>query len=84
MTATAATADVLTRIICDKFEIDPGKLRPEATLQDIGIDSLDVFDVVFSVEETLDIKVPNDDVKIANFKDLVDLIDRIRTAQGKA
>jgi acyl carrier protein len=79
-----ATADVLTQIICDKFEIDPGKIKPEATLADIGIDSLDVFDVVFTAEETLDIKVPNDDVKIANFQDLVDLIDRIRTAQGKA
>lgn len=79
-----ATADVLTQIICDKFEIDPGKIKPEATLADIGIDSLDVFDVVFTVEEKLDIKVPNDDVKIGNFQDLVDLIDRIRTAQGKA
>lgn len=79
-----ATADVLTQIICDKFEIDPGKIKPEATLEDIGIDSLDVFDVVFTVEEALDIKVPNDDVKIGNFQDLVNLIDRIRSAQGKA
>lgn len=79
-----ATADVLTQIICDKFEIDPAKIKPEATLQDIGIDSLDIFDVVFTAEETLDIKVPNDDVKIGNFQDLVDLIDRIRSAQGKA
>lgn len=79
-----ATADVLTQIICDKFEIDPGKIKPEATLEDIGIDSIDVFDVVFTIEEALDIKVPSDDVKIGSFQDLVDLIDRIRTTQGKA
>lgn len=79
-----ATADVLTQIIRDKFEIDPGKIKPDATLQDIGIDSLDVFDLVFTVEEVLDIKVPNDEVKIGSFQELVDLIDRIRSTQGRA
>lgn len=77
-----ATADVLTQIICDKFEIDRGKIKPEATLKDMGIASLDAFDVVFSAEEAFDIKVPND-VKIGNFQDFVDLIDRVRAAQGK-
>lgn len=79
-----ATADLLARIIVEKFEVAPEKIKPEATLEDIGIDSLDIFDVVFTAEEALDIKVPNDDVKIAHFQDLVSLIDRIRTAQGKA
>lgn len=79
-----ATADVLTQIIRDKFEIDPGRIKPDATLQDIGIDSLDVFDLVFTVEEVLDIKVPSDDLKIGSFQDLVDLIDRIRRARGRA
>ncbi|HZX29965.1 MAG TPA: phosphopantetheine-binding protein [Rhodocyclaceae bacterium] len=78
-----ATAELLTQILCEKFEIDPGKIKPEATPENIGIDSLDIFDVVFSVEEALDIKVSNDDVKVANFQDLVDLIDRTRVAQGK-
>lgn len=79
-----ATAELLTRIICEKFEVDPAKIKPEATPEDIGIDSLDIFDVVFSAEEALDIKVPNDDVKVANFGDLVSLIDRVRIAQGRA
>lgn len=78
-----ATAELLTRIICEKFEVDPAKIKPEATPEDIGIDSLDIFDVVFSAEEALDIKVPNDDVKVANFGDLVNLIDRVRIAQGR-
>ncbi|HJW26809.1 MAG TPA: phosphopantetheine-binding protein [Rhodocyclaceae bacterium] len=78
-----ATAELLTRIICEKFEVDPAKIKPEATPEDIGIDSLDIFDVVFSAEEALDIKVPNDNVKVANFQDLVHLIDRVRVAQGR-
>jgi acyl carrier protein len=78
------TTELLTRIITEKFEIDPARLVPEATLEDIGIDSLDIFDVVFAVEEELDIKVPNDDVKIATFQDLVDLIERIHNQQKKS
>lgn len=78
------SAEVISQIICDKFEIKPSKIHPQATLEDIGIDSLDVFDVVFAVEEQLGIKVSNDDVKIAVFQDLVDLIDRLRREQGKA
>ncbi len=75
--------ELLIRIITEKFEIDPQVLVPQATLEDIGIDSLDIFDVVFAAEEELDIKVPNDDVKIAVFQDLVDLIERVRTEQAK-
>ena len=78
------SAELLTKIICDKFEIDPARITPQATLEDIGIDSLDTFDVVFAAEDALDIKVPNDDVKLTNFQDLVDLIDRVCAAQGKA
>lgn len=79
-----SSAEVISQIICDKFEIEPSKIHPQATLEDIGIDSLDVFDIVFAIEEQLGIKVSNDDVKIAVFQDLVDLIDRLRREQGKA
>jgi acyl carrier protein len=77
------TTELLTGIIVDKFDVEPARLIPTATIEDIGIDSLDIFDVVFAVEEELGIKVPNDDVKIATFQDLVDLIQRIRTEQNK-
>lgn len=77
------THELLSKIIVEKFEIDPAKLVPEATIEDIGIDSLDIFDVVFEVEEQIGIKVPNDDVKITCYGDLVGLIERIRTDQNK-
>lgn len=80
----STTKELITNIIVEKFEIDPSILVPQATLEDIGIDSLDIFDVVFAAEEELNIKVPNDDVKIAVFQDLVDLIERVRNEQIKS
>lgn len=76
------TDEILRRIICDKFQIDPARITPEATLEDLGIDSLDVFDVVFEAEDDLGIKVANDEVKVGKFQDLVDLLDRIRQPQA--
>ncbi|MGE5385709.1 MAG: acyl carrier protein [Betaproteobacteria bacterium] len=76
------TDEILRRIICDKFQIDPAQITPEATLEDLGIDSLDVFDVVFEAEDELGIKVANDEVKVGKFQDLVDLLDRIRQPQA--
>lgn len=78
------TTELLKSIITEKFDIDPAKLRPEATVEDIGIDSLDIFDIVFDIEEKLHIKVPNDDVRITTLQDLVDLIERIYQEQKKA
>lgn len=80
----STTKELITNIIVEKFQIDPLLLVPQATLDDIGIDSLDIFDVVFAAEEELGIKVPNDDVKIAVFQDLVDLIERVRSEQIKS
>ena len=78
------TAELLSKIIVDKFEVDPTRITPEATIGDIGIDSLDIFDVIFAAEEELGIKVPNDEVKIVTFQDLVDLIERLHKEQQKA
>jgi len=77
------TTELISGIIVEKFEVDPAKLVPEATIEDIGIDSLDIFDLLFELEEQLGIKVSNDEVKISCYGDLVSLIERIRTEQNK-
>lgn len=83
MANTLDTFATLRDIVVDKFEIDPEKLTPEATLEEIGLDSLDTFDVIFSAEEAFDIKVPNDQVEIKTVQDIVTLIDKLRNEQAK-
>jgi acyl carrier protein len=54
----AASDDELFDLIAQEALIDRAKLTREATLADLGIDSVDVVTVVFAVEEKYDIEVP--------------------------
>lgn len=50
--------DRIVRIIADQAMIDPGEIRPETTMEDLGLDSLGLVEVVFAIEEAFDISVP--------------------------
>ncbi|KFE34964.1 acyl carrier protein [Thioclava atlantica] len=37
---------------------DPSELTPEMTLEELGLDSLGLVEVIFAIEETFDVSVP--------------------------
>lgn len=80
----STTFDTLKQIVVDKFDIEAEKIVPEATLESLGLDSLDTFDMIFSAEETFNIKVPNSEVDIKTVEDVVNLIDRLVKEQASA
>lgn len=41
--------------------IDAAALKPEATLKDLGVDSLDAIEIIFDIEEHFDIALPDRD-----------------------
>lgn len=45
-------------IIAKEAVMDPGDLRPEMTLEELGLDSLGLVEMIFAIEETFDISVP--------------------------
>lgn len=79
-----STLQILTKIIADKLEVEPATISAESTLEALGLDSLDTFDIIFSAEEIFDIKVPNDQVNISTLQDVVDLFDRLIKEQHPA
>ena len=51
-------------LVCDQLGVDPGEMRPEASiLDDLGADSLDVVELVMAIEETFDIEIPDEDAE---------------------
>ena len=48
----------VARIIAEQAMLDPEAIRPETTLDDLGLDSLALVEVVFGIEEAFDISVP--------------------------
>jgi acyl carrier protein len=53
--------DVSNRIaqfIAEQAMLDPEAVKPETTLDDLGLDSLALVEVVFGIEEAFDISIP--------------------------
>jgi len=45
-------------LIADKAMLDRGQVSPEASLADLGLDSLLVVELIFAIEEAFGIEVP--------------------------
>ncbi|MEO8525331.1 MAG: acyl carrier protein [Caldimonas sp.] len=54
------TFEAVSSVLVDKFQIDPEKVRPETTLEQIGLDSLALMEFVFAVEDRFDVRIPED------------------------
>ena len=51
-------------ILAEQLGLEPAEIRPEANiLDDLGADSLDVVEMVMSLEQAFDIEMPDEDVE---------------------
>jgi acyl carrier protein len=51
-------------IVAQQLGVESGEVTPDANiLDDLGADSLDVVELVMSLEEAFDIEVPDEDVE---------------------
>jgi acyl carrier protein len=48
----------VVEIIARQAGVEPAEVRPDAVLQDLGVDSLGLVEAIFAIEETFDIQVP--------------------------
>lgn len=52
------------RSIAEVLNVDPGEIRPETTfLEDLGADSLDIYQIIMKIEEEFEIKIDESDVE---------------------
>jgi acyl carrier protein len=47
-------------ILEKKFGVDPALIRPEATLDQLGLDSLSLMEFVFEVEDRFEVRIPQE------------------------
>ena len=69
--------DKLQEIIADVLNVDPNEVTMETTFaDDLGADSLDVFQIIMGIEEEFDIEISNEDAeKIATVGDAINYIE---------
>ena len=66
----------LKKIIADVLNVDPDEITMDTTfLDDLGADSLDVFQIIMGIEEEFDIEVPAEEAeKITTVEEAVNMI----------
>jgi acyl carrier protein len=67
----------MKKLIADKLEIDEGKITLDASFrQDLGADSLDTYELVYAIEEEMNISIP--DEKANEFETVRDAYEYIK------
>ena len=70
-------AEKVKKIIVDQLGVSADEVKPEASfVEDLGADSLDVVDMLMSLEDEFDVEIPDDEIeKIRTVGDLVTYIE---------
>ena len=68
----------LQKIIAEVLNLSEEEIRPDSTfVDDLGADSLDVFQIIMGIEEEFDIEIDNEEAeKITTAQDAVDQIKK--------
>jgi len=69
--------DKVKKIIADKLSVELEEVVPAASfVDDLGADSLDLVELIMSMEEEFDIDISDEDAeKLATVKDAIDYIN---------
>jgi len=75
--------DKVKEIIAEQLNISESEITEDTSFQDdMGADSLDIFQIIMALEEEFDIEISNEDAeKITTVKDAVDYIQNIISAE---
>ena len=65
----------LAKYAARTLELDIDDIRPDSTFESLGIDSLDVVEMIMDLESELGIELDMENQKIATFQELADFID---------
>ena len=73
----------LRDIIVEVLNVDETEVTMESTfIDDLGADSLDVFQIIMGIEEEFDIEIPNEEAeKIVTVGDAVEQINKAVSEQ---
>lgn len=72
----SAVYDRVKELLTDKFGVPPEDVRPEATFEDLDLDSLDLVEFALAVEEELGVRISDDEAaELETLSDTVGLLE---------
>ena len=71
----------MQKVIAEKLEIDESKVTMDSSFrQDLGADSLDIYEFVYAIEEELSVKIQDD--KATEFETVRDAYEFIKSQKN--
>ena len=65
----------LAKYASKQLELDVSEITPDSTFESLGIDSLDVVEMIMDLESELGVELEMEDQKIETFQELADFVE---------
>ena len=72
----------IAKVLSEKYDVDPEAISPEATLTELGLDSLTIVELLFDVEDEFEIEVPEERATFKTIAEAAALVDELVQAKG--
>ena len=65
----------LVNYAAQQLELDATEITPDSTFESLGIDSLDIVEMIMDLESELGVELELEDQKIVTFGELADFVE---------
>jgi acyl carrier protein len=74
---TGTVEERLKRVLVKELKVDESQIRDNSSLaDDLGVDSADMVDLLFAIEDEFDIEISDDEVE--EYQVFNEIVDRIK------
>jgi len=81
--STDHVLELLRKIMVREFDLEPERILPTSTLEDLDLDSIDAVDLAIAIEEELGYRFTTNDMEaFETLADVVDVVSRARAGEG--
>ena len=78
----STTLERLQKLFIARYNYKLENLSATTTLEELGIDSLDMIDFLFDIEKEFNIIIPDQEFKVKTIQDMVDALDQLISEQN--
>ena len=75
------TLERLQQLFIAHFDYKIEELAATTTLENLGLDSLDIIEFMFDIENEFNIRIPDREFRVTTIQDMVDALDRFVSEQ---
>ncbi|HTS53173.1 MAG TPA: phosphopantetheine-binding protein [Burkholderiales bacterium] len=74
--------DYIKQVLIEKHDVKPDAIKPDATLAELGLDSLSAAELMFDVADKYGIDIPDERANFTTLGDGAALVDELIQTKG--